>query len=89
MDIGLALGLTRFRVFDLDRDAYLVWLWVGSAFLVIRFDFAFLYLLRGQSWASLSLARLVASIVQSRCAGCCWAGSCPAALSPCPTAPCP
>jgi signal transduction histidine kinase len=59
MHIGLALGVTRWRVFELDRYAYYVWLWLGGAALVLALDFALLTWLQAQPWASLALALLI------------------------------
>ena len=63
MHVGIALGLLRYRLFDLDRYAYVVWFWVGSAALIILFDAVFLWLLSGQPWVSLSLALLLVSFI--------------------------
>jgi signal transduction histidine kinase len=38
MYIGLALGVGRYRLFDLDRWAYRVLIWVAGAFLVLLLD---------------------------------------------------
>lgn len=38
--VGLALGLRRYRLFDLDRWAYRILLWVGGALAVILMDAA-------------------------------------------------
>lgn len=40
MYVGIALGLKRYRLFDLDVWAYRVLLWVGGALLVIALDVA-------------------------------------------------
>ena len=40
MYIGLALGIGRYRLFDLDRWAYRVLIWVAGAFLVLLLDAA-------------------------------------------------
>ena len=40
MYIGLALGVGRYRLFDLDRWAYRVLIWVAGAFLVLLLDAA-------------------------------------------------
>ncbi|MEQ3625901.1 MAG: hypothetical protein ABNH26_08335 [Celeribacter sp.] len=63
MHLGIAMGLARYRVFELDRYAYLVWLWLGSAMLIIGLDALLLMLLHDQPWTSLGLALLVASFV--------------------------
>lgn len=56
MHIGLALGVTRWRVFELDRYAYYVWLWLGGFFLILAADLVLLLLLCEQPWESLSIA---------------------------------
>lgn len=38
MYVGIALGLRRYRLFDMDEWAYRVFLWVGGATLVIALD---------------------------------------------------
>lgn len=38
MYVGLALGVGRYRLFDLDRWAYRVLIWVAGAFLVLLLD---------------------------------------------------
>lgn len=59
MHIGLAFGVTRWRVFELDRYAYYVWLWLGGAALIFAADLVLLLWLREQPWASLSLALII------------------------------
>lgn len=59
MHIGLAFGVTRWRVFDLDRYAYYVWLWLAGAILILAMDLLLLAWLGRQPWASLSVALLV------------------------------
>jgi len=44
MYLGIALGLGRYRLFDLDEWAYRIWLWLIGAVLVILMDVALLYL---------------------------------------------
>ena len=63
MHIGLALGVTRYRVFELDRYAYYVWLWLGGAFLIIGLDLLLLGWLQSQPWASLAIALIVGSFL--------------------------
>lgn len=60
---GLALGLTRYRVFDLDDLAYRVWFWFGGAILVMAIDAVLIVWLYEQPWASLSLALLLTGFV--------------------------
>lgn len=59
MHIGLALGIIRWRVFDLDRYAYYVWVWLAGAVLIFVTDLVLLLWLREQPWASLALALLI------------------------------
>jgi len=59
MHIGVALGLTRYRVFELDRYAYYIWLWLGGALMLIGLDLLLLTWLQNQPWASLGLALLI------------------------------
>ncbi|MDF1726167.1 MAG: ATP-binding protein [Sulfitobacter sp.] len=63
MHIGLALGVTRWRVFELDRYAYYVWLWLAGAVLIFATDLLLLLWLRDQPWASLTLALILASFL--------------------------
>lgn len=56
---GLALGLLRYRLFELDEFAYRIWFWFGGAILVIAVDAVLIVWLYEQPWASLSLALLV------------------------------
>lgn len=56
MHIGLAFAVTRWRVFELDRYAYYIWLWLGGVFLIFATDLVLLLWLRDQPWASLSIA---------------------------------
>lgn len=59
MHIGLALGVIRWRVFELDRYAYYVWVWLAGAVLIFVTDLILLLWLREQPWASLALALLI------------------------------
>ncbi len=59
MHIGLALGVVRWRIFELDRYAYYIWLWLAGALLVLTVDFILLLWLRDQPWESLSIALVV------------------------------
>ncbi|MEP3629867.1 MAG: ATP-binding protein [Hyphomicrobiales bacterium] len=61
--IGLALGVSRFRLFALDKFAYHVWLWIGGAALIFLVDFGLLIWLRNQPWASLAIALFVSSFL--------------------------
>jgi signal transduction histidine kinase len=59
MHIGLALGIVRWRVFELDRYAYYVWLWLAGAILIFVTDLVLLFWLRDQPWESFVLALLI------------------------------
>ncbi|MFC6762178.1 hypothetical protein ACFQFQ_28700 [Sulfitobacter porphyrae] len=74
MHIGLALGIIRWRVFELDRYAYYVWVWLAGAVLIFATDLVLLLWLREQPWASLSLALLIGGFSISRCVSCCSCG---------------
>ncbi|WP_113911759.1 sensor histidine kinase [Roseovarius dicentrarchi] len=63
MHIGLAFAVTRWRVFDLDRYAYYVWLWLAGAALILAVDLALVGWLNRQPWASLSMSLLVAGFL--------------------------
>jgi len=58
MYVGLALGLRRHRLFELDEWAWRVLLWVGGALAVFAFDAALILALRLDPAASLGLALL-------------------------------
>lgn len=45
MYVGIALGLRRYRLFELDEWAYRILLWVGGAMIVIALDAAFILIL--------------------------------------------
>ena len=63
MFVGLALGVGRYRLFDLDRWAYYVLLWVGGAALVLALDAAMISVLHmAPPSALLSSALLVGAI---------------------------
>lgn len=59
MYVGIALGLRRYRLFDIDAWSYRVLLWVGGAATVILLDVA-LVLIGLQQTLSLGAAMLVA-----------------------------
>ena len=63
MHVGLALGVLRYRTFELDRWAWRLWLWLGGALLVVAVDLALLGWLGSRPWASLTVALLVAGFV--------------------------
>lgn len=49
MYLGIALGLRKYRLFDLDEWAYRVWLWLVGVLAVVATDAAFLYAGAGQN----------------------------------------
>lgn len=57
--VGLALGLRRYRLFDLDEWAYRILLWVGGALLVMGLDAALIAGLHLDPAPSLGLTLLV------------------------------
>ncbi|MEQ1533358.1 MAG: histidine kinase [Sideroxydans sp.] len=57
--LGIALGLRRYQLFDLNQWAYRGYLWVGGAMLVLLLDMAFAYFGVTQG-ASLGLSLLLA-----------------------------
>lgn len=63
MHFGLALGVLRFRVFDLDRWSYYIWLWLSGFVMIVVLDIAIVRLLQAQPWMSLSAALLCAGLL--------------------------
>ncbi|MDT0683158.1 hypothetical protein RM543_10710 [Roseicyclus sp. F158] len=63
MHVGLALGLLRYRLFDLDRYAWLVWLWLGGALSVFALDLLLIGWLGARSDVSLALSLILAGLV--------------------------
>jgi signal transduction histidine kinase len=63
MQVGLALGVSRFRLFALDRFSYQIWLWIGSAILILAIDALLLFWLHAQPWASLAAAMFIGSFL--------------------------
>ena len=63
MHFGLALGVLRYRLFNLDRWSYYIWLWLSGMVLIILLDIAVVNLLHAQPWMSLSLALLIAGFL--------------------------
>ncbi|MBN9426238.1 MAG: histidine kinase [Burkholderiales bacterium] len=59
MYIGLALGLRRYRLFDLDQWAYRILLWAGGALLLLALDATLVFALRLEPTISLGLALLI------------------------------
>ncbi|MEQ6204659.1 hypothetical protein ABMC88_16580 [Sulfitobacter sp. HNIBRBA2951] len=63
MHIGLALGVMRWRVFDLDRYAYYIWLWLAGVALIFATDLVLLLWMRAQPLTSLTFSFLIASFL--------------------------
>jgi signal transduction histidine kinase len=63
MQVGLALGVSRFRLFALDRLSYQIWLWIGAAILILAIDALLLFWLHAQPWASLAAALFIGSFL--------------------------
>lgn len=69
---GLALGLRRYRLFDLDRWSFHLLLWVGGGLILLMLDMALVMLLHlGQS-LSLSLSLLVCGFLWLPLRGWLW-----------------
>lgn len=62
MYAGIALGLRRYRLFQLDEWAYRILLWVGGALLVIALDALFVVLLGMNQALSLGTTLLLAGL---------------------------
>ncbi len=60
MDVGLALGLRRYRLFELDEWAHRLWLWIGGVMLLLALDAALVALLHMDPTLSLGVALLLA-----------------------------
>jgi signal transduction histidine kinase len=63
MHFGLALGVLRFQLFNLDRWSYYIWLWLSGMVMIFVLDLALVRLLQTQPWMSLSVALLVAGFL--------------------------
>ncbi|MEQ6250172.1 ATP-binding protein [Sulfitobacter sp. HNIBRBA3233] len=63
MHVGLALGVLRYRVFNLDRWSYYIWLWVSGMAMIFVLDLLLINLLRGQPWVSLGASLLIAGFL--------------------------
>ncbi len=48
MHVGLALGLLRYKVLNLDRWSYYIWLWLSGMLLLLALDVVILRLLQTQ-----------------------------------------
>lgn len=60
---GLALGLRRYRLFELDEWAFRILMWVGGAVGLVLLDGLLLLALRLEPFASLGIALLVAGFL--------------------------
>lgn len=60
---GLALGLRRYRLFDLDRWAFHLLLWLGTVAALLLLDLALILLLRLDQTLSLTLSLLACSLL--------------------------
>lgn len=69
---GLALGLRRYRLFDLDRWAFHVLLWVVAGLLLVLFDLALIALLKWSPQFSLAAALLVCGFLWLPLRGWLW-----------------
>lgn len=63
MYLGIALGLSRYRLFELDEWAYRILLWVGGAAMVLLLDAAFALLLTPDPALSLGITLMIAGLV--------------------------
>lgn len=72
MDVGLALGLRRVRLFELDEWAFRVLVWVGGALLLLALDGAALYLLNLDEASSLAFALVVSGFAYLPLRGLLW-----------------
>lgn len=63
MYVGLALGVGRYRLFDLDRWAYRILLWVFGAVAVVVVDFLLVWSLQADKTISLGVAIVLAGWV--------------------------
>lgn len=61
--IGIALGLRRYRLFDLDRWAYRMLLWLGGALAVLGLDAVFVLLLDWSDATALGAALWLAALL--------------------------
>nr|WP_306263417.1 ATP-binding protein [Pararhizobium sp. IMCC3301] len=63
MHVGLALGIMRYKVFNLDRWSYYIWLWLSGMILILVLDVLLIRFLQGQPWLSLGAALLIAGFL--------------------------
>lgn len=69
---GLAFGILRYRLFDLDRWWTGVFLWLLAALLLVGIDFLLLFVLHFSSELSLALALLICGVVWLPLRGLIW-----------------
>lgn len=63
MHVGLALGVMRYKVFNLDRWSYYIWLWLSGMILIFVLDVLLIRFMQGQPWISLGAALLIAGVL--------------------------
>ncbi|QUJ76941.1 hypothetical protein KDD17_02485 [Sulfitobacter albidus] len=63
MHVGLALGVLRFKVFNLDRWSYYIWLWLSGMVMIFALDVLLIRFLQDQPWVTLSTALLIAGFL--------------------------
>lgn len=63
MHVGLALGVLRYKVFNLDRWSYYIWLWLSGMILIFVLDVLLIRFMQGQPWISLGAALLIAGVL--------------------------
>ncbi len=61
--LGLAAGLARYRLFELNAFAYRVWFWFAGILLVVAIDLGLVVWLNTQAWTSLPVAIVVAGLL--------------------------
>lgn len=63
MYVGIALGLARYRLFDLDRYAFRVWMWLGAGMMILVLDGILLLFLRDQPLNRFAIALILGSFL--------------------------
>ncbi len=63
MHVGLALGVMRYKVFNLDRWSYYIWLWLSGMVMIILLDILLIRFLQWQPWFSLGAALLISGFL--------------------------
>ena len=61
--LGMAMGVMRYRLFDLDRWWFSIWVWFFSGAFVICVDLALIFLMNLSPFGALNLAILIAGWV--------------------------